>query len=163
MLKSRRFVLLALASSVSLMSSLAFAEGYTVTHLIVMKKKRKLYLMHDDKVLRKYRIGLGFAPYGHKQFQGDGKTPEGSYFISYKNPNSGFHLSLKISYPNAADTAYATSQGKKPGGDIFIHGQENGKLRKRGDWTAGCLSVTNAQIREIYKYVPVGTPIHIFP
>lgn len=163
MLKSRRFVLLALASSVSLMSSLAFAEGYTVTHLIVMKKKRKLYLMHDDKVLRKYRIGLGFAPYGHKQFQGDGKTPEGSYFISYKNPNSGFHLSLKISYPNAADTAYATSQGKKPGGDIFIHGQENGKLRKRGDWTAGCISVTNAQIREIYKYVPVGTPIHIFP
>jgi murein L,D-transpeptidase YafK len=160
---NRRFVLFGIAGLACTFPMASHAKGYKVTHLIIMKKKRRLFLMHDEKVLRKYRIGLGFAPYGHKQFQGDGKTPEGQYFIDYKNPNSGFHLSLKISYPNAKDIAHARAQGKNPGGDIFIHGQENGKGRRHGDWTAGCISVTNAQIREIYKYVPVGTPIHIFP
>ena len=160
---NRRFVLFGIAGIACLSPIASSAEGDTVTHVIIMKKRRRLYLMHDEKVLRKYRIGLGFAPYGHKQFRGDGKTPEGRYFIDFKNPNSGFHLSLKISYPNAKDVSYARSHGKEPGGDIFIHGQENGKFRQRGDWTAGCISVSNAQIREIYKYVPVGTPIHISP
>ena len=72
--------------------------------------------------LRTYPVGLGFAPEGHKQFEGDGRTPEGAYTIDRRNPDSLFHLSVGISYPNEADIAFAEAQGKSPGGDIFIHG-----------------------------------------
>ena len=75
-------------------------------------------------------IQLGDAPAGHKQFQGDEKTPEGRYTIDYGNDRSAYHLSLHISYPNARDTAYARAQGRSPGGLIFIHGQPN-------DWVGG--------------------------
>jgi murein L,D-transpeptidase YafK len=97
--------------------------GPEVTQILVYKGDRKMYLMHNQKVLESYDIDLGFAPVGHKQFQGDGKTPEGTYRIDRRNPRSEFHLSVGISYPNTRDVAFATSQGKRPGGDIFIHGQ----------------------------------------
>ena len=63
---------------------------------------------------------------GHKYDEGDGRTPEGTYLIDRRNPNSKFHLSIGISYPNAVDRAQASRSGKSPGGDIFIHGQPNG-------------------------------------
>ncbi len=137
-------------------------NGPAVTAIQVQKANRKMYLLHNDTVLKDYDIALGFAPVGHKEFEGDGKTPEGSYKIGYKNPNSRYHLSLNIDYPNETDTAYASSMGKTPGGDIMIHGGPNTKIRQR-DWTAGCISVTDKQMEVIYSMVKPGTPILILP
>ena len=114
------------------------------------------------KVLKAYDIGLGFAPVGHKQFEGDGKTPEGQYFISHKNPDSQYHLSLGISYPNEADIAFAEAEGKSPGGDIFIHGGPNTRVSKR-DWTWGCIALTDKEIERVYSMVKPGTPVFILP
>lgn len=137
-------------------------DGPEVTQVQVNKADRKMYLLHDGKVLKQYDIALGFAPEGHKQFEGDGKTPEGSYVISHRKPNSTYHLSLGISYPNNADRAYAAAQGKSPGGDIYIHGGPPRKVSKR-DWTAGCIAVTDRQIETIYAMVKPGTPVLILP
>lgn len=137
-------------------------NGPEVTSVQVHKADRKMYLLHNDEVLKTYDIALGFAPDGHKQFEGDGKTPEGTYFISHKNPESTYHLSLGISYPNEADVTYASSMGKQPGGDIFIHGGPPRKVAVR-DWTAGCIAVSDKQIEVIYSMIKPGTPIHILP
>jgi murein L,D-transpeptidase YafK len=113
--------------------------------------------------LKKYNVELGFAPEGHKQFEGDGKTPEGTYRINRRNPNSDFHLSLGISYPNARDVAFAQAAGKSPGGEIFIHGMPNKKRGTGPDWTAGCISVKNDHIEEIYAMVKDSTYVTIYP
>lgn len=136
--------------------------GPEVTQVQVHKADRKMYLFHNDKVLKAYDIGLGFAPVGHKQFEGDGKTPEGQYFISHKNPDSQYHLSLGISYPNEADIAFAEAEGKSPGGDIFIHGGPNTRVSKR-DWTWGCVALTDKEIEIVYSMVKPGTPVFILP
>lgn len=136
-------------------------NGEEVTRILVYKDVRQMFLMHDDRVLRKYDFALGFAPDGDKKIEGDGKTPEGDYYISYLNPASQFHLSLKISYPNREDVAEARALGKSPGGQIFIHGE--GAIGRAGDWTWGCISVTNDEIEEIYSMVKVGTLISIYP
>lgn len=137
-------------------------RGPDVTQVQVHKADRKMYLFHNEKMLEEFDIGLGFAPVGHKQVEGDGKTPEGVYTISHRNPDSEFHLSLRINYPNDADRAYAQSIGQPPGGDIFIHGAPNKTVTKR-DWTAGCIAVTDRQIEKIYAMVRPGTPILILP
>ena len=136
--------------------------GPEVTQIQVHKADRKMYLLHNDKVLKAYDIGLGFAPVGHKQFEGDGKTPEGQYFISHKNPDSQYHLSLGISYPNAADIAFAEAEGKSPGGDIFIHGGPNTRVSKR-DWTWGCVALTDKEIERVSSMVKPGTPVFLLP
>jgi murein L,D-transpeptidase YafK len=136
--------------------------GPEVTQVQVHKANRKMYLFHNDRVLKAYDIALGFAPQGHKQFEGDGKTPEGQYFISHKNPDSKYHLSLGISYPNEADIAFAESQGKSPGGEIFIHGGPNTRVSKR-DWTWGCVSISDKEMEIVYSMVKPGTPIFILP
>ena len=141
-------------------------NGPEVTQVQVHKADRKMYLLHNDKVLKSYDIALGFAPVGHKQFEGDGKTPEGQYFISHKNPDSQYHLSLGISYPNPTDIAFAKAEGKSPGGDIFIHGQPNALpdgLKVKGDWTAGCIALTNPEIEEIFANAAIGTEVEIRP
>ena len=125
------------------------------------KASRRVHLLHHETLLKSYDMDLGFAPVGHKQFEGDGKTPEGLYRIDRRNPKSQFHLSIGISYPNANDRIYAATHGKSPGGDIFIHGQPNKRRAKGDDWTAGCIAVNNRDIEEIYSMVKIGTPIVI--
>lgn len=137
-------------------------NGPSVTSIQVHKADRKMYLLHNDKVLETYKVALGGVPVGHKQYEGDGKTPEGAYYISHRNPQSTYHLSLGISYPNNEDRATAAAMGKRPGGDIFIHGGPLYKTTKR-DWTAGCIAVTDKQIEQIYAMVKPGTPIFILP
>lgn len=138
-------------------------DGPEVTRIVVHKEQRKMFLLHHDRVLKDYRIDLGFAPSGDKKVEGDGKTPEGDYIIDRRNPNSAFHLSLGISYPNLEDIAEARALGQKPGGDIFIHGARKRGGRRQADWTAGCISVSNRQIEDIYAMVQDGTPITIHP
>jgi murein L,D-transpeptidase YafK len=134
----------------------------------VYKASREMALLRDGKVIRRYRIGLGQAPVGHKQRQGDGKTPEGLYAISGRNRASAYHLALRISYPNPADVERAQRAGEDPGGDIMIHGLPNDGLEseKRAratDWTAGCIAVSDEEIEEIWRLVGDGTPIEIKP
>ncbi len=139
-------------------------DGPEVTRVIVQKGERRLFLMHNDKVLRAYPVELGFAPVGPKRFEGDGRTPEGVYSIDRRNPNSDFHLSLGISYPNARDRTLARKAGRSPGGDIFIHGRPNGKPRdNRRDWTEGCISLSNRHIEWVYAMVRNGTQIVLTP
>lgn len=137
-------------------------NGPAVTLVEVHKADRKMFLLHDGKVLKSYDIQLGGVPEGKKQFEGDEKTPEGAYFISHRNPNSTYHLSLGISYPNDADRAEAKTVGKEPGGDIFIHGQP-GWTKVRGDWTVGCIAIPDKDMENVYAMVNPGTPINIFP
>jgi len=137
-------------------------DGPEVTRIEVHKGSRMMYLLHHDEILESYGIELGFAPAGDKQVEGDGRTPEGRYVIDRRNPESEFYLSIGISYPNAQDIAEAAALGLPPGGDIFIHGTTR-PFRGRDDWTAGCIAVTNAEMREIYAMVRDGTVIDIFP
>ncbi|MEM9351112.1 MAG: L,D-transpeptidase family protein [Pseudomonadota bacterium] len=137
-------------------------NGPEVTYIMAFKEQRKLVLLHDEQILRSFDFELGFAPVGDKDIEGDGKTPEGIYYIDRRNPNSSFHLSLGISYPNAADVAKAEALGEKPGGDIFIHGTPR-KWQGKDDWTWGCLAVTNREMEDIFAMVKVGTPIAIYP
>lgn len=143
-------------------------NGPPVTSIVINKGSRRMYLLNETKVLKEYEVGLGFAPVGHKQIEGDGRTPEGTYRIDRRNPRSQFYLSLGISYPNAADRAYASSLGASPGGDIFIHGEPNDRADRRRaartqDWTAGCIAVSNEEIEEIWSMVNDGTTIILRP
>jgi murein L,D-transpeptidase YafK len=121
---------------------------------------------HQNKLLKSYKISLGFSPEGHKEKEGDGKTPEGMYTISHKNPRSQFHLSLKISYPSLKDKQSAVKKGVSPGGDIMIHGlgkdfSHLGKNHILHNWTLGCIALTDEEIQEIYHATSVGTIIKI--
>ncbi|MFN4154399.1 MAG: murein L,D-transpeptidase family protein [Paracoccaceae bacterium] len=158
----RILALLVLAFGLTACGSSKFKtyNGPEVTSVQVHKGARKMYLLHHEKVLKSYDIALGFAPEGHKEFEGDGRTPEGTYIIDRRNPNSEFHLSIGISYPNQADREYAKALGKSPGGDIFIHGGPRKKVTRR-DWTAGCIAVTDKEMERIYAMVKDGTPIQI--
>jgi len=121
-----------------------------------------MLLLRGESVLRQYRVALGRNPVGHKDREGDGRTPEGRYVIDRRNPNSRYHLSLRISYPNADDVARARAAGAEPGGDIMIHGLKDGE-RREGDWTLGCIAVTDEEMDEIWGLVAEGTPIVIEP
>ncbi|MGI3169749.1 L,D-transpeptidase family protein [Pseudooceanicola sp. C21-150M6] len=157
-------LVLVLGLGLSACSNSRVYNGPEVTRILVYKEERKMYLLHKTKVLKKYDIGLGFAPVGHKQYEGDGRTPEGTYRVDRRNPDSKFYLSVGISYPNVNDRAFASSQGKSPGGDIFIHGEPNVKQKQLSrDWTAGCIAVRNKDIEEIYAMVNDGTLITIYP
>ncbi|THB66305.1 MAG: hypothetical protein D6B27_06890 [Gammaproteobacteria bacterium] len=136
--------------------------------VIVYKKRRLMMLLADGFVIKSYRISLGGNPVGHKQQQGDSKTPEGKYTLDWKNPKSSFYLSIHISYPNKDDRQRAKKNGVSPGGSIMVHGQPNWMswaqyLRLGSDWTDGCIAVTNVEMDEIWQSVDAGTPIYIFP
>ena len=138
----------------------------TADFVLVDKSDRVLMLYSGGQAIRTITgLQFGDSPQGHKQFQGDERTPEGRYTLDYANPDSSYWLSLHISYPNAADRAYAAARGRSPGGDVFIHGQPNwlpvGRLP--GDWTDGCIALSNAEIEELWQLVPDGTPIEIRP
>lgn len=139
-------------------------NGPEITQILVDKSDRKMYLLSGKKTIRKFKIDLGFAPAGHKQKFGDGRTPEGLYYIDRVNTNSRYYLSLGLNYPNANDRARADAAGVDPGGDIFIHGgpRYKGERGKR-DWTAGCIAVSDKQMGWIYSMVKKGTPIFIKP
>jgi len=140
--------------------------GTKADRLLVDKSDRVLIAYSGNREVVRYRnIRFGDAPTGHKQFEGDERTPEGKYRISGRNPKSAYHLSLRISYPNASDRAFAKAKGRSPGGDIFIHGQPNAWFGPpiARDWTDGCIALSNAEIKQLWDIVPDGIPITIRP
>ena len=134
--------------------------------VVVLKGYRRLLLMKGDEILKTYIVSLGGNPIGPKIRQGDNKTPEGNYLLDRHNANSQYHRSIHISYPNADDLARARRLGVPPGGELFIHGLPNdfhGDSEALGDWTEGCIALSNAEMDEIWRAVADGTPIEIKP
>jgi murein L,D-transpeptidase YafK len=162
-------------------NDVAFRDAQPVTSLTVLKAKRELHAYSGARLVKKYRVGLGFTPHGTKEKQGDGRTPEGSYVICNKNPYSRYYLSLQINYPNKVDAdrafarraitrqqhstiARAAQRNAVPpantalGGEIFIHGHGSSS-----DWTLGCIALDDNAMKELYDSVAVGTPVIIRP
>ncbi len=140
----------------------------TANQVIVHKGERRLELWRGRELLRSYRISLGLNPDGHKQQEGDFRTPEGRYRLNARNPRSDFFLSLAVSYPDKADVARAREAGVAPGGAIMIHGLPNqpkwsADYYAKNDWTDGCIALSNADMMEVWMLVPTGTPIDIRP
>ncbi|MCY4611631.1 MAG: L,D-transpeptidase family protein [Gammaproteobacteria bacterium] len=139
-----------------------------VDRVVVKKSEAVLQLMIGEQVIRQFPIYLGGNPIGHKQHQGDRRTPEGRYLLHERKAKSRFYRALRVSYPNNADQAAAKAAGKSPGGDIMIHGMPS--LEKRSllmfdgrNWTDGCIAISNPHMREVWDLVDLGTPIEILP
>jgi murein L,D-transpeptidase YafK len=147
--------------------------------IVVEKAARRLTLYSNGERVRVFQVALGFEPTGDKVKQGDGRTPEGDFYVCMKNDKSKFYLSLGLSYPNAEDAerglrdrvitraqhgriASAIKRGAKPpwdtalGGEIFIHGGGTSS-----DWTWGCVALANEHIKELFDAVPLGTNVRI--
>jgi murein L,D-transpeptidase YafK len=140
----------------------------TATEVVVHKSARRLELWRGSTLLRSYRVSLGLRPEGHKQREGDFRTPEGRYLLDSRNPRSDFFLSIRVSYPNERDRARARKAGVPPGGLIMIHGLPNEprwtpEHYAREDWTDGCIALSNADMMEVWMLVSDGTPIDIRP
>ena len=160
----RKIILLIL-----LLPGLAIAGDLTKADFVLVKKhEKRLYLMKNKKPFKTYRVAFGANSKGPKIMEGDERTPEGTYILDYKNPDSDFYKSIHISYPNDKDIKRARKMGVVPGGDIMIHGQKNGsknfsRIQRYVNWTDGCIAVTNAEMDEIWTSVDVGIPITIEP
>ena len=134
--------------------------------VLINKSEKKLYLIADGKPFKSYHVVFGANPTGHKQQEGDERTPEGKYLLDYKKDDSAFYKAIHISYPNQNDIESAKKRGVSPGGLIMIHGQRNGLgwlsfASQFFNWTNGCIAVTNSEMEEIWLAVDAGTPIEI--
>jgi murein L,D-transpeptidase YafK len=139
-----------------------------IDKIMVDKSAHQMKVYSNNVLIKTYTIAIGSNNAGAKEYKGDKRTPEGTYFIFDKKPNSGWHKNLGISYPNKVDIAKAIENGKHTGGDIKIHGLKNdgfpfGKFHRFRDWTKGCIAITNEEIDDLYEHTPVGTPIIITP
>lgn len=136
--------------------------------VLVEKEKRKLHLLRNGVPFRTFNIALGPQPVGDKRMEGDQKTPEGTYMLDGRNPDSDFFLSIHISYPSPRERSAARQRGQDPGGQIMIHGQPNlptysAAFYAREDWTNGCIAVSNSDMIDIWLMTPDFVPIEIVP
>ena len=143
-------------------------SGQKADSVLVIKSESRLYLLRQGKELGSFGVAFGANPEGHKQQQGDERTPEGHYILDYKNPNSKYYKSIHISYPNARDRENARKRGVDPGGDIMIHGQLNGygglsTFVQLFNWTDGCIALSDQDMDVVWDAVNPGTPIEIRP
>ena len=139
-----------------------------IDKVVVLKSERKMQLIKNGEVLRTYKVALGNNSIGHKQKEGDERTPEGNYVLDWKNEQSHYYKSIHISYPNAEDKKRAKAQNVSPGGNIMIHGLPNGMgyvgaAHTANDWTDGCIAITNEEMDELWGSASNGTPIEIKP
>lgn len=154
--------------SLLLLVSLQCFAGAQVDLVRVLKAERKLQLTSEGKVLNEFHVVLGGNPKGHKEQEGDKRTPEGKYILDYKKENSAFYKAIHISYPNGQDNEAAKKRGVSAGGQIMIHGQKNGLgwlsfVSQRFDWTNGCVALSNSDIDVVWALVKAGTPIELLP
>jgi len=143
------------------LSHAGFADLITIS-----KSEKLLTLQSHGKVLASYPVALGRNPTGHKEGEGDNRTPEGLYAIDAKNENSSYFKSLHISYPNSTDIDQARAKGVAAGSDIMIHGQKNGFgwaafIVQHFNWTRGCIALANDDMEKVWQSVNVGTKIQI--
>lgn len=136
--------------------------------VVVNKSERALYLYRGSEVLRKFDVALGLMPEGHKEREGDFRTPEGNYRLTNRLIESDYFMAIQVSYPNRVDRAHARKLGVSPGGLIMIHGQPTRPTKSAAyyasyDWTDGCIAVSNAAMVEIWQLTKPNTPITILP
>ena len=154
-------------------------KSLTEPSIIIRKAARKLEIFDGKKLVKTYKVVLGFSTKGDKEIEGDGRTPEGEFYVFTKNPESRFHLSLGLSYPSKGDAKRGLAAGlitkeeydeivkaidsggmppqkTKLGGEIYIHGGGTAS-----DWTDGCVALKNEEISEIFAMIPVGTKVKI--
>jgi murein L,D-transpeptidase YafK len=145
--------------------TLASAAKIKADKILVSKRNNIMFLLKDGKVLKRYRVMLGRNRIGHKQREGDHRTPEGIYHISQKNNQSKFYKALRISYPNAQDAKRAAKKGVRPGGDIMVHGVQEclAHLEKPYRYSRGCIIINNTEMDEVWSLVDQGTTIEIRP
>ncbi len=157
--------------SVALLSAAEFSwpAGQPIAEsVLVVKSERRLYLLKEGVPFAHYRVTFGANPKGHKQREGDERTPEGNYVLDWKQDYSSFYKAIHVSYPNAQDQAAALERGEDPGGLIMIHGQKNGYewlsvVSAFFNWTDGCIALSNSDMDEVWLSVRAGTPIEIRP
>lgn len=167
--KQRRSVVLSSALAVALIGYAPFAAAVEKADLVrVDKSEARLHLLRGGVPFATFHVVFGANPQGHKQQEGDERTPEGRYVLDYKKEDSAFFKAIHISYPNAKDTALAKQRGVSPGGAVMIHGQKNGlgwlaPLAQLVNWTNGCIALTNKDMQVVWDAVDAGTPIEIEP
>jgi murein L,D-transpeptidase YafK len=145
-----------------------FHESGIADLVTVDKSAKTMSITSGGKVIRTFSVVFGAEPEGHKQQEGDEKTPEGTYLLDYKKEDSSFYRSMHINYPNSADKKAAQSLGVSPGGFIMVHGQRNrlgwlAPIMQKFNWTDGCIAITNSEMDEFMHLVPVNTKIVIKP
>lgn len=151
-----------------LVTNTCIAVSQVIDYVLVSKTEGKMYLLSDGHRIKEYDVAFGANPLGHKQREGDERTPEGKYTLDYKKENSSFHKAIHISYPNEKDLFNAKARNVDAGGLIMIHGQKNGFgllswITQKFNWTNGCIAVTNFEMEEIWNLVKIGIPIEIVP
>ena len=139
-----------------------------VDSIVVEKRAHRLSLYYNGRRVRSYLVALGANPAEDKFGAGDRRTPQGVFWVDYRNPESQYHRALHLTYPDSAHLARAVAKGVPPGGDIMIHGLPNGlgaagASHRENDWTNGCIALTDEEIDEIFAAVDVGTPVEIRP
>ena len=165
-MKSLVVFLVAVLLSWRVFSDKPLASDAVIDYIEVVKEERTMSVYSDGVLLKTYKIALGFRPTGKKEFEGDGKTPEGVYYINDKNPNSVAYKNLGISYPNSEDIENAKRHNRSTGGSIKIHGLMKkwvkfGRFHRYVDWTGGCIAVSNSEMEELYSHIKIGTKIKI--
>ena len=170
--RARRFALAALALSVAVFvpqPARATSEALQAADkVLVVKSEHRLYLLRDGQPFKSYRVAFGLNPTGHKEREGDYRTPEGSYLLDGRNSQSEYFLSIHVSYPNDQDMEHARRNRWKPGGSIMIHGLPNlprksAEYYHSADWTDGCIALTNDDMLEVWLLTHTNTPIEIRP
>lgn len=164
----RLLPLLVLAALGAVPSAAAGSAIEMADRVVVRKSERRLLLMRGERVLRSFDVALGLSPTGHKQREGDFRTPEGNYRLAGRNPNSDFFLAIQVNYPGPDDLRRASEEGVDPGGLIMIHGQPNVPKKPpehyaSRDWTDGCIALSNADMVDVWMRTTVGIPIEIRP
>lgn len=158
----------ALLAFVTLVAMSAAYADQKADLVLVKKSESRLYLERAGNAFASFKVAFGAKPKGHKERQGDERTPEGKYSLDSKNAGSAFYRSMHVSYPNAQDRAAARARGVDPGGLIMVHGQKNGfgwlsPITQWFNWTDGCIALSNSDMDKVWNAVDVGTPIQIDP
>lgn len=158
----------ALADSIDAAAEGADQGLAAVDRVVVRKAERRMHLYRADRIVRSFQISLGLVPDGAKEHEGDYRTPEGRYFLTRRNAQSDFFLSVQVSYPNSDDVAEARRRRLRPGGSIMVHGLPNVLKYPRdrylqNDWTDGCIALSNDDMLEFWLLTQNNTPIEILP
>ncbi len=152
----------------SVTSQLTATDFPLADRVVIDKSDRELYLLKNGDIFRTFKIALGIRPVGDKHHEGDFKTPEGTYRLDQRNPDSDFFLSIHVSYPNASDRREANAVGADPGGAIMLHGQPNEPTHSEAyyrtrDWTNGCVALSNSDMIDVWLMTGKNTVIEIRP
>ena len=155
----KKYFVILLFMSFSIFTMMACkADNNQIDKILILKSERKLILLSQGNFIKEYKVSLGLNPKGTKVFEGDYKTPEGTYRIDWRHFSKKFNLSMHVSYPSEENKEYAKKFGRSAGGMIMIHGTpKNGKFPESSypkyDWTDGCIALQNKDMEEVWNLV----------